>query len=578
MLIMTKLNTFKKWVRSNGLWIVTTNFFVIIPICLFITEKNEIYFATLNNIIERDILNTIISVIGSFIAFLGIYLSIAFENFNKNFGKHASKYFIKNNSAIILLGIFIITILLSFLTYIFLNTGSLVSNILFNISCSYFICSTLLIIPYGYNIIKGSSSLRGLKRMVESIKKGDIESLYQGQREVMSVFDAYENAEESNYLTAKDILVNSVITNNSNWRPILMSLFSIFHTFLNDNEIDSEGKSLIIIEYNELMKQLFNIISDKKGNFEISVICDVLTVLNESCAKAKVNGKDMERIFEVIIYIVDTLVIKEDERAVSSAFWAYYRMCKAQLEYNIPKENEIWEVPDDPDDDYGFLWTPESSENEFLFDEISRYCSMEFDARIQRSFLCKNHYITESCIKMLESLLSEILWNSNLGPRQKTEICSSLVFHLVNRIKDFTGVKSFNEFGYLRLFSGNTIILDFLKLNNRLSYIILKEYIELVDYLNEKSLLRSIESGEIGGLGRLIVAYSKELKNPEKSIEHVLQLQQRILDKNSTSQTEETKRICDTIKSDFNSYLRTYSDRNINNPGMMGLIKGFIII
>ncbi|HUZ61044.1 MAG TPA: hypothetical protein VMU83_19880 [Hanamia sp.] len=166
-----------------------------------------------------------------------------------------------------------------------------------------------------------------------------------------------------------------------------------------------------------------------------------------------------------------------------------------------------------------------------------------------------------------------ISWSQNLGDLQKHTIGSMLAFHSVSAIKRFSTIDTGNRTNCMRLYLGNSFVVDLLKENTLFSKSVFSDYIDLLDYLFAKDKLFSYELENCIGLGRLIVAYSNEIPTAHENLKEFLNVLNKIKHKKVSNKID--REIVDIAKNGIKSFLSIMTTRNIQSQKLKDLILQF---
>ena len=558
--------------KKKNIQIITLLALLLSPLIFLFAElfKIQVIYIKLDTI--KSVLSTIIGASGSIVGFLVIYLSISFENFRRNYGQYGSKFFQSNSLILTFLGLLLLTILISFLAFLLIDSNSFFKIYLFNISCFYFFISLILLIPYGYLITKESSSVEILDKVIKSISINDF---HKQKSKDISLFSLKAEAEKNNFILIGEILItNTADKNNRTASAIVIHLYERIEELLKDNKIDEPIKFNIVSSFCSLIKEVFYTNLNNKNNDGIIVCIASINSLDKIIAQNKYKKAFVKEIFELIGFICKSLIESENETLANKALWAYYHISKDQLYFNTPKEFEIWQKSDNPEFYALPLQTPEAFEKDSLFMFLEESISYQLNNIIERSFLCKNYHITEDCVNILSSFVEMIAWSQNLGDLQKHRIGSMLAFYSVSAIKRFSLIDTGNRTNYMGLYLGNSFVVDLLKENTLFSKSVFSNYIDLLDYLYTKDKLFSYELEKCIGLGRLIVAYSSQIPTSYDNLKFFLEVLSKI--KHKTTSTEIDKEIVDIAKKGIQSFLSIMTMRNIQSSELKDLVLKYV--
>lgn len=557
--------------KKNTLQIITLLSLVIGALSFFVTEALDFHVLSIKTETSKSILSTLIGATGSMVGFIVIYLSISFENLKRNYGQYGTKLFQSNSLILTFLSLLILTILISLFAFILSDSSSFFKNFLLNISFFYFFISLILLIPYGYAITKNSSYVEILNKIIEDISPNDFTKK---DTKHASALQISTEAEKNRFIVVGDILINSAIEKNNRFsNAIAIQLIDKVNKLLYDNNIAESTKLNITAAFCSLIREVFSINLNNKNNGAMLLCFASVGSLNETIAKQKLRKEFVKEIYDLIGFICKSLIEAESETLSNEAMWTYYHASKNQLQYNTPKEDEIWQKSQDPEYYVFPINTNEAFEKESLFDLLNEYTSYRFNNIVERSFLCKNHHITEDCVKMLGSFVQMIAWTQNLGEFQRHTIGSMLSYHSANSVKRFSTMDIANKANHLRLFFSSISLMSLLKTEEPFSKSVFDNYIDLADYLSIHDKLDSFDLEDIFGLGRLIIASWNEIPTYYENLEELLLLADKI---NTNDRAKSLREKSDMIEKGVKSFLSIMEMRNIKLPKLKELIEGFV--
>lgn len=575
-------NKIKNYSPLN-LFSFTVSLLIIGTLVNAIAVHEDFYFVALKNETSKNILGTLISTAGAFLGFFVIYMTISFENFKKNYGQYALELF-RNNKFIWSVGyLFLLIIISGLLGFLFADTLSYVSTFLFNITCFYFFIAVCLLFPFGNTIIIESSSKDFLKQIVNELTENDFVYKEPENIQVKPVYRILNSDDKNKVTIINEILSHNINHDNTkNGIQIIVNIFNKIEQIVKDKNVNAERKRQTIFTFLDILKNSFDLFHSKKNFVGILTILASLNSCSKIIAEEKYDRRYIERIFETIEHITNSLLQIEEEELIIESLWVYYHMSKDQLTLNMPNENETW-----MEDEYlGAipLTNKTAEENDRKFETIDESIAFKFNRLIERSFLCKNSYIVEECVRMLGIFTEIIVFNDNMGELQKERMGASLAYGSCESIKRFITLNYQSKMGYLNLFMGTSTILDALKENSRFSTSIFETFINLSEFLLEKGLVNKFENQEISGLCRLIVGYSGQITAAGGYVGQILKLQEKlkisleekIALNDSKSNIRNLKELVQEINKDIKSYLNLMSTKRIVNDSLKETISRFI--
>ena len=440
-----------KNIKRDSLFIATVWIFIIGTIIIFFAISNHFYLVNLSHDTSKSIISTLIATAGSFIGFFVIYLTISFENFKKNYGQYALELFRKDQIVWSLGYLFIIIIIVGLTTFIFSDSKNFTSRYLFNLTCFYFLLAVCFLFPFGKAIINKSSSTEFLKRLVDELNEHDFDYKEPKNHQLKSVFQIVNKNEKNKVSIVSDILFYNISANNTkNSIQIIINLFDRIQKIINFDNLDVEKRRQIVFSFLDIIQTSFDLYLSKKDFIGIQTNLAALNSCNEVIAIKKYDRRFTKRAFETIEYITQSLIESEWEKLLSESLWVYYHMSADQLRNNMPNEEETWVE----DEDFGALTlnTKIAEENDRKFEILSEFISFKFNAVIERSFLSKNYYLVEECVRMLGIFTEMVVFNENMGQLQKMRIGSSLAYSSGEAIKRFVTANYPKQHSYLNLF------------------------------------------------------------------------------------------------------------------------------
>ena len=532
----------------------------------------NIYIVNITTDSIRNISTTIIAASGSFIGFIVIYLSISYENFKKSYGQYAADYFGKDRVISSLLLLFIVVILLNLISLIYGDTKGPFSKWLFNTSCIDFALAIGLLIPYANTVIKSPGTNSKIQKLIDSLTLSSFSVEKNDSTDDISAFEILEQENQrSSNIIANLVYANIQEKNGKTSNAILLSVFKKIESLLKSTEENKEKLNNAISWFAALMQNSYDLYNINRDFIGIKTILALTNSCNKAISEKNLGKEGISKIFEVIIYISKKAIEQEDETQSWESLWAYYHMCEYLLKKNTPPESEIW----NSDGEELLEVTSYTNFDPYSkFSTISEITTYRLNEVIERSFLCKNYHITEDCIRVLSSFAEMILFNQNLGVKQKDDLGSSLIYYSLESIKRFSESRTYTNTSPLHLYIGKSYIPEALKENTPFANSIFESYLELTRFLTITGKLSIHDAGEIGGLCRIILAQRQSIPKADEYAKQIIKLQQFILDKCSRGELQNAKKVSDIIKDDFRSY-QSKPQSNTGDPEISKLIQGF---
>lgn len=542
---------------------------IITSVCVW----QDFYLVNLTLETSKDITGTIISASGAFIGFVVIYLSISFENFKKIYGQYATDFFGKDKLIQNLLLLFILPILIGLMSYIFSDSEIRLAKWLFNTSCFSFFIAILLMFPYAQSIIKNSSSNSSIERLILQLTEKDFTDQENKSLKNISTFQMIRQADKSRINIISHILFSNIQEKNGkNGIAILFDLFDKVKILLNDKKVQGESKREVVAYYARIIKDSFDLYHYNKDSLGVKTCLATTVSFNKVIVENAFDEKYIETVFEIIIFMIKSLIETESETLVWDALWVYHNISEEQLTYNTPKEENMWEKNNE--EWLQALNTKEAQQNEKKFNKIEEFTTYRLNEVVERSFLCKNYHITEDCVSMLGEFCLTVINLKSLGLLQKQKIGSMLAFHSSEAIKKLSMKKELSKSTFLDLYIGTTHLIDILEGSEKISKVVFDTFIELIEFLIANESFNRYDAEKLGGLCRVIIEHSSKIHEGNRYVEQILETQKKIKDKNIRLKTKENEQMIVAINNDFRSYLSLV--RNSNDDSLKTLIKKYI--
>lgn len=567
--------------------LIYSNIFLILigslTLALFIFNNKHLTVVNMDT--AKSILNTIMCVTGSFLGFFVLYLSISLENFKRNYGQYALEIFRKNKLVLSVVFEFLFIIILGLFALMFIDRNNWFSVLLFNLVCYYFSITLLLLVPYGSEILVESSSKEIINKLIQSLSEKDFPN--EPTRDFWNNESMYyliaENDNNRVNNIAKILHHNISSSNRKISVNILSELSSKIEIIIDDKSVDNDAKRKVFLAHLNILQTAFNHCDKKIDTIFIQVILFALKGCSLIIAKHHYGKAYIEKLFELTAYVITELIESENENLIEDSFWAYYHMCDAQLSNNIPQENEIWDFTNT---DYLMpIKTEDGYEKVDKFNAIEHAVSFQFNNLVERAFLCKNYYVIENVVRMIGSFIEMIIFNNNLESYQKFRIGSMLAFNASGAIKKFADNKYPNQYSYLNFYVGTSHIQSLLHENSSFSQSVFDYYVDIFAHLVETDNFSKLDSEEISGLCRLIIANSKGVNDVNIYVEKIMKTQKKLKQKifrDVISKTFKQKEIDDkrllasNIENDFKSYLNIMERETIVNDSLKATITKYV--
>lgn len=510
--------------------------------------------------------------------------TITFENFKKNYGEYATEIFRKDTAVWITCYFFIVVILTGAFALILSDSNNALSVLLLNLTCFYFCLAVGTLIPFGNSAFNKSLSRRGLNEIITSISAHDFKTEPPPDLHAEAVYRIANSSDTNKIDVISAVLYFNINAgDNKNSIQVLIGLFKKIDLLLTKQNLSLKEQRNIIFTYAYVLQTSFDLYHSKKDAAGIQTILASLNSLNAIIAENHYGAAFIEKMFTVIIYITQSLIESEDEKLLDSAIWVYYHMCNAHLNRNVPAENETWEHTED-----GATF-PISTDarwaNDNKFQKIDDAATFHLNDVLQRSFLCRNFYIIEQCVKMYSVFAEMIIFNNTLGPLQKERIGSTLAYHSIEAIKRFTDMESAAQrFNTIRLYIGTTNILSVLEENSKFGDTVFICLIDLIDHLIKNGKIRKYDMEELGDLCRLIIADSAKIQNAGNYVSDILRLQAKlksqcfkeILKGEKGTDFQRQKEMAALIQSDIKSYLAAIEKKHNSGGPLKSIIAAYV--
>ena len=284
---MRFIQNIKEKSLNNYLFVSIFDLRIIIVIGIAVTI---FYLLPIPNFIQIDSetgSNILTVVIGSLASILGVLIAIVLVAFNimrKYYNAYAFKTFLKDRNLNSLVTIYVTTIILSFLTLIFISD---VETTLFKmfISCvGLFIISMIILFPLSQRIISSTQSKERISDIVEKINPDTIKVLRYG-KEIMPSYDLTD-IDENPIFVLNDLAIRTL--NDNDW------LTSIF--------ILEEIENKLLATLREIIKQKADKHS-KNSKQEIRETINVFLIIVKTIAYHAIELQQEGVLRNVIVFI-----------------------------------------------------------------------------------------------------------------------------------------------------------------------------------------------------------------------------------------------------------------------------------
>lgn len=499
--------------------------FVLIQLIIWLVVSKEFYLIEVGNSNMSTVLESIIGACSAFLGFIIIYLTIAYEKYKKEFGAYAGSMFSKDITVWGYVGIFIFIALLALITLLCLDSPGSLLFYLFNSACIYFTISLLLIIPFGKRMLNDSSSLKYIQQLVSQIDIKDFQIAVSNKKETKSIFELADTNSHNNTTICSNILYTSISEKNGIVDvAIIKHMFDKVVELLSNKEIPKEELLNVTKVYISILKKSFGIYRTQLNENGVRVVIGALQSLGIEMAHKKVHRNHIEALMDVFEQIARSLIETESEELIDELIWALYHISKEQLDYNLPKENEIWEI-NYKVDPYQIIEINETAHDLHLqYDEVSGIVGHRIPRILDRTFLCKNYYIVENAMGIYSSFIKMIFQSDNIGKIQKERIGGALCYETADFIVKYAVRKLPKTFNYLHYYPRTSTIIQILKGNKYLGKSVVSSFKFLFRYLMNNELIVKYDIEEISTLCRLIITYSAEIENSTEYVSDLIEL------------------------------------------------------
>lgn len=567
--------------RRNLFFTVTGSVYLILAVLLSISVLKGVSWVTLTPDTAKTILSTLMSVSGSIIGFLVIYLSLALEGMKRNYGKHAVSIFRRDTSVWVLCYFFSIVIIIALFSFFYADQEGDFWIWSFNIACLSFGVGIALIVPFGRVILKRTDIAEHIGRMIHELRETDFREPPAKDSRLGTMYWVVTEDPDNRMDNLSNMLYHHI--NEGNGRlvtNIMIQLFKRIVVMVDGKK--GKGIDKVILRYLDVLVVAFDYAKHKNDEVTIKLIFSGLNSCSDLIAKWRMGRELIEQQFEVIGNIVKHLLEEEREQLVEEAFWAYYHMAHPQVMHNLPPEDKTWEKDDEGE--ISVINTSEGWENEHKFDAVDSAMTFQLKGLVDRSFMCANTYITEHCVRMLGNFIDMLIFERGMAPFQKYHIGSMLSYESAECVKRFITRTDDRKIGFLILYVGDANIMTALEENSDFSKAVFEHFIEIFEFIIEEGRITKFDLDKVGGLGRLIIAnsakitaatdYTKALLEVNKKARASL-IQEVKTGGVSPKRESALKELIVEVQKDLKSFLKIYYKRVGNNPVFEDLIKSY---
>jgi len=419
---------------------IALTIFYLIPIPNFIQIDSE----TGSNILTI--------VIGSLASILGVLIAIVLVAFNimrKYYNAYAFKTFFKDRNLNSLVTIYVTTIILSFLTLIFISEVNTTLFKLF-ISCvGLFIISMIILFPLSQRIINSTQSKERISDIVEKINPDTIKVLIYG-KEIMPSYDL-KDIDENPMFVLNDLAIrtlndNDLLTSIVILEEIEKKLFATLSEIIKNNpQKDSENSKQELRETINVFLIIVKTIAYHAIELQQEGVLRNVIVFIESLhdfrAKNQVAWYDVIELNYFIGNLLELFLDSKLEYICRMGIQMNARIMINYIKFKLPKEEEIFDLVYNKDKklkhedfktDYSLEWHHISMEYTKIISQITK-----------NAVKLHKDEIVDAGMNSLVNIISEII-PMDIGDNQKLQLVRRTCWeiHELTKLRSNEGVGS----------------------------------------------------------------------------------------------------------------------------------------